>query len=293
MKNGINQSGHNTIYAMDYSQVKIHQALDNAKLKNIHYANCIFNDLRLKCATIEDSSITQSIIENTYMRHATFKNCNFAGTKFIGCNLEKAKFIDCKFEYAKFSDCLLNINNISRTSFNNYNQKADFLYQLYKNELSIGKASNADKLFVQYKIAQTCFYKVCIMSYFKCHDTEISYYINETERIGFYQVLINYLSNTFFRIFFGFGIKFKTIFVSFSIVTTLFSLVYSFLLHGKDSYIPHTALMSLENIILSNISYVSMSKYSMTVIWIAHFENLVGLIYLSILTASIYGRISK
>lgn len=291
MKNSTVQ--HDKKYVMNYSQVKINNAMDNVKLTNIHYTNCIFNDLRLKFATIENSTITQSVIENNYLRHATFKNCSFVGTQFSGCNLEKATFINCNFEYAKFSDCLLNIDNLMKTSFNNYNQKSDFLYQLYKNELSVGRNSNADKLFIQYKINKIAFYKICLTTYFKCQDNTSSYYIDETKRIGFYKILKNYLYNTMFRILFGFGIRFRTIFFSFTVVTFLFALLYWFLLYEKDNSLLNNVLLSLENIILSNISYSKIPSYPIAVILIEYFENLVGIVYLSILTASVYGRISK
>lgn len=259
-------------------------SLEDTVLKNKTYKNDDFENLGLKNTEIIGMFITQSKIDSCYIRRAKIERCDFTGSKIINCNLEKASIEMCCFNYTQFESSILNIEELLRNIPRPLNLKLFFLKQLYKNQQSMGESASADKiLYLIMTTEKEIYLEKGTGRYYESKSQSLNYYIKNLSQWILYSVM---------DLLFGFGLKIKKIFFSFCVIIFIFAMLFNLVYIDNLGYFKFFIELSIQNILLSNISF-DIEITDNIIRFISYIENLVGIIYIAVLTSAIYRKVAR
>ena len=83
--------------------------LGDRSLFGIHFTDCTFSNVKLRCTAIQDCMFTNCIIE-----HSDMSMCKIEDSKFKACTITYSNLESLKLKEVTFSACSMNISNLSR-----------------------------------------------------------------------------------------------------------------------------------------------------------------------------------
>lgn len=269
------------------------QQPDNLKIADKNITASSFIRLGMKEAVIKDSSFTQSNFEDSYFRKAVFKSVRFTGSSFRFCNFDKASFQACDFRYCNFFQCKLPKDEIIACMPPEPNLRRDLARNLRANYEMIGDKKSADA-FLDIEIqANKEELKAIFLS-----NTE--YYKEHYNLIDQLIAGLNFIGSKLSGMIWGYGHRVGRLFVSYFMITCLFSLITYF---GNVGFLvanqgTQRALKLWESIYmgfgqtvgLSGLPFVPTTLFGEIIILL---ESFIGTLFLALLAATIYRRIAR
>lgn len=240
-----------------------------------------FIRIGIRKANISDCRFRQCIGVDVYARNTVFKKVDFTGSIFIGCDFSYAKFDNCIFEHCKFYNCFLPGKEIEKClPTKKWNLRKELANNLKVNFNSIGRKELAD-YFLEIEIRAKLREKWNIVWSTEEHYKKYHFFAR-LKKLGEY-ILGNVLFYTT-----GYGIKWR--YVLFSYIGILFCLVMVFG-DGKGNFGENC----LEGFAQSlGVSFSpSIKVFSSCEKWFVLLCRSIGMIYLAILTATLYRKIAK
>lgn len=278
--------------------VKItNQSKVDAEIKHVKLFVSTFSKIGIKNAKIENSSFTQSIFENVYGRKAEFVNVDFTGTTFTNCNFEKAKFSSCNFRYCNFYNTELPIKEILDCLPNEPNLKNDLARKLKVNYAQLGRKKESD-----------IFLGVEILSHEKemwaIFTSKTKYYKQNYDVLDRIKFFFKYIISKTIGFVYGHGFNIIKLFSSYAIFIILLAVITSlFEFEFIKIYPPQTNVTTItlnfkeslflifgEAIKYSFLEVRPTSSGSTAILLVGRF---LGLLYLGLLSATIYRRIAR
>jgi hypothetical protein len=265
---------------------------DDLILENVDYKKATFLRVGVKNGEIKNSKLTQCAFKDCYFRKAKFINIDFTGTIFTNCNFEKAKFQGCHFRYAKFYNCLINVDEITACLPNEPNLKVDLARNLRKNYQSIGDKVSADKMLPIEIGAHEDEQMGIFMS-------KTSYYRERYDFIDRIQAGKKVFLSKLSGYIWGYGFRLDRLVLSYiTMIVIAAAAIYFGGATFANSSQPAGTLSLFESIYVSALSiansgafvYVPANLYAKALVFGG---NLIGTIFLALLAAVLYAKISK
>lgn len=285
LQNGFNKGG-----------ITITNQAKDISSKNIKTYLSTFKRVGIKKATFENSSFTQCIFEEVYGRKAQFTNVDFTGTTFINCNFEKAQFSSCIFKYCTFKNTELPVQEIINCLPPEHNLRNDLSRNLKVNFSTLGRKKESD-IFLEKEIES---YQDELWAIFR---SQTQYYKSIYDVMDRLEHLFKYGWSKFIGFLYGHGFKIQKLVYSYIILIIFLS----FLSWGIGyQYVEIYSLSPTEPKSLSLFQSIFLVfgeavKYSFIEVrpvetggkLILIIIRFLGLLYLGLLSATIYRRISR
>lgn len=269
------------------------QRNDEISVQNIVINTSSFIRIGIKNAKFFGGKITHSLFEDVYARNAIFDDIDFTGTTFRNCNFDKAKFSNCNFRYCKFSGCYLPIEEIKSSLPNEQNLKKELATNLKTNFTLIGKKKEAD-IFLDIEIEAE---KKELMCRFL---SKTGYYKNKYDSIDRIEALFKLLAMNISAFIWGYGHKVNKLFYSYIFIMILFSFI-TFILQEEYLVVHQHQIRSLSILECIQLVFEASINYSdvmyqpvyKTGRFLTFSISYIGILYLGLLSATLYRRISR
>mgnify|MGYP003601409720 CR=1 FL=1 len=258
-------------------------SLGESLIENSTFKQCYFEKLGLKNAVLKKIDFLQCEMIDCYMRHTEYEECEFIGCKFINCNLEKAKFSKSTFRYVAFENCLLNVDSIIKSAPTEANLKLGFFREIYKNELQMGHSDIYDKLLFLIRETEAELFKCIFVS------REVYYKDRYMKKDRFFSG-IKFIGLKLSKFLWGYGLKLWRIFLSFVVLSFIFSFVYY--IEESTRTLNEVIEFSIQNSLLSNLNNGKTQITSLWT-WTGYFQNFCSIIYIAVLTSSFYRKVAR
>lgn len=266
---------------------KDHHHISGARLRL-----CNFLRVGMKETEIDNSSLTQCEFHNSYFRKATFRSVDFTGSVFYDCNFDKSKFQSCILKYARFYNCILDPREIEQSLPAEPNLRLDLARNIRTNLLNQGDKEGADYfLDIIMSAQEELFYNIAWR--------RSSYYRDNYDLMTSGLYIIKHVLLKLSKFMWGYGYKIERLIVTFVAITLIFSAVsWKFGFHYKDTAGGVVNLSFLESlyfygaaIVTSSVSNLSPASTSSKIAFVL--ANFTGAIFIAILAAAVYQRISR
>ena len=245
-----------------------------------------FIRIGIRKAIISNCKFCQCIGVDVYARNAVFEKVDFTGSIFIGCDFSYAKFDNCIFDYCKFYNCFLPEKEIEKClPTAKWNLRKELANNLKVNFNSIGRKDLAD-YFLEIEIRAKLREKWNIV--WSTNEHYQKYHcLARLKKLGEYMFgkILFYIT--------GYGIKCKYVLLSYFVV--LFLLAVIFWLCCKSDFwgIWLEGFAQSLGVSFSSSIEIPLGGYSFGGKWFILLYRSVGVIYLAILTATLYRKIAK
>lgn len=265
---------------------------DDLVLKDFQLKICRFQHLGLRDVVLKDSSITQSLFEDCYMRKARFENVYLTGSTFKNCNLERASFQGCDIKFCIFENTRLNRDEIISCLPVEPNLRRNLARNLRKNFEALGDKEAAD-VFMNIDIKS---YEQELLAIFR-RATE--YYKKKYNQIDQIKAGLKFIISKASGIIWGYGHRISRLLTSFIVIAFIFSLVTYF---GEVRFVNPSNLSTKvlgfwESIYqayseaLGAVTGLSPETWHGQVLQLT--ERFIGTLFLALLAAAAYRRITK
>lgn len=269
------------------------QQQDDMKISGVNISASSFIRLGMKEAIIKDCSFTQSNFEDSYFRKAVFKNVRFTGSSFRFCNFDKASFQACDFRYCNFHHCKLPKDEVRACLPPEPNLRRDLARNLRANYEMIGDKKAADT-FLDIEIqADEAELKAISLS-----NTE--YYKKHYDRLDQVKAGLKFIVSKLSGMIWGYGHRVGRLFLSYSIITSLLSLMIYF---GKINFaVQNEGVQRTLNVWeslymgfgqtvgLSGLPFLPITLYGKIIMLSGSF---IGTLFLALLAATLFRRIAR
>jgi hypothetical protein len=269
------------------------QLQDNFEKSKANITASSFIRLGMKESVFQDCSFTQSNFGDSYFRNAVFRNVRFTGSSFRFCNFEKATFQACDFRYSNFFHCKLPKDEIISCLPPEPNLRRDLARNLRLNFEMIGDKKAADT-FLNIEIqADEDELKAIFFS-------RTEYYKSHYKLLGQLQAGVKFLISKLSGMIWGYGHRIGRLILSYFLTTCFLSLITCFA-HVKFLVSSNSVPRKLtfwesinmgfcETVGASSPSFVPLTLGGQIITLSA---SLLGTLFLALLAATLYRRISR
>lgn len=257
------------------------QIKDDLNVSNLNLKFSSFIRLGLRDASFKGGSISHSIFEDVYARKAKFSNIDFTGSVFRNCNLERATLKSCTLKYCEFSNTQLPHLEIISCLPSEPNIREELARNLKMNFIGLGQKDIADK-FLEIEIKAKESRMIEIFKSKTSHYKENYDQLDRIENVGLF------IWSWIKRFFSGYGYSVKWIFISF--ISIMFTLSLVIFLNGPLSLKNSIEAVFSESITFSYSPYKPIDVFGKMILFVARFF---GILYLGLITATIYRKIAR
>jgi len=251
-----------------------------------HVIHSKFVRIGIKSSSFSDCSFCQCVMIDVYARKAVFKNVNFTGSIFVTCDFSYAQFDNCNFEYCKFYGCLLPVKEIERClPTKRWNLRKELANNLKVNFDMIGKKGLSDH-FLEIEIRARLKEKWNIVWSTEEHYEKYNSFARLKE-------LGKYVSGNLLFLVTGCGIKWTNVLWSYLIILTFLTMSFAFCSNGSFLEIWLEGFAQSLGVSFSSNLEILFDGCSLCEKLFVLFCRLVGVIYLAILTTTLYRKIAK
>jgi len=252
-----------------------------------------FDRIGLKGCDIKNSDFTQCVFMDCYARKGIFTNVNFTGSTFVNCNFHGAAFKSCTFKYCNFQNTDIPDVEIENCLPTEFNLRNDLCRNLKVNYSSLGNKKSSDKyLILELEASRKEMYSI--------FWGETEYYREKYNVIERFKSFAGWIKLHLDRFFYGHGIHVWMLLISYLVISCVLSLVAiiwdaEFIANNSsEAFNPNFAEIWLavlgESIKYSFLEIDPFDSFGKLIMYIS---RLIGLLYLGLLTATIYRRIAR
>ena len=273
------------------------EAILEAQINEVDIELSTFKRVALKDGVIRNSRFTQSVFSDCYFRNTKFKTVDFTGSVFVNCNFKGAGFQSCNFRYCTFINSSVPVDEIKSCLPSEHNMRNDLCRNLKVNFQSIGDKKSSD-LFLRLELSALRHEMACIF-------TEKSQYYKENfstiDKVKNFASWLKLIASGFM---YGHGIKVRWLFISYLTLSTLLALTIcckGILFLRVNTLTQTQELMSLNLLHAWYAVFSESIKYSFVDVqptdpcgvFIMCIARILGLLYLGLITATMYRKIAR
>jgi hypothetical protein len=266
---------------------------DDLNIEGASLQACQFLRIGARDAEFRQCNLTQCLFEDTYLRKARFVNVRLTGSTFRKCNLEKANFQGCDLRFCTFEDTFLDRNEIIGNFPVEPNLRLRLARNLRKNFEALGDKESAD-IFLNLEIEA---HEQELLGGFR-RNTE--YYRQHYTPVDQALAGLKYILSKLSGIIWGYGYRVRRLVISYIALTCVFALITYFcgLNFITDAQASVRTLGFWESIYQSFTATLGTSSAPFAPVYagarlLQVFERFIGTLFLAMLAASAYRRITR
>ena len=277
------------------SEIQLHffdEINDGFEIENVNVRLSTFSRLGIKNAIIKAGSITQCIFEDVYGRRAKFYNVNFTGSIFRNCNFELSTFRSCTLNYCEFSNTQLPYREIISCLPMEPNIREELARNLKTNYLGLGQKDIADVfLDIEIKAKEERMLEII--------KSNTSYYKENYTQLDVLKAFFQFLLSKSRRYITGDGYCIKNIVISFFIIIGIYSIILTIInppfIYSNVNVQSIDLIKACKIVLSETIQYphIKYSPESMSGKVVLLISRITGILYLGLISATFYRKISR
>lgn len=266
---------------------------DDLIIEDAILQTCQFRRIGARNAVFRKCSLTQCLFEDTYFRKASFNDVRFTGSTFRKCNLEKATFQGCDLRFCKFESTFLNRDEIVGNLPVEPILRRNLARNLRKNFEALGDKESSD-VFLNIEI--------------EAHEQELlggfrrktAYYQQHYTQVDQVIAGLKYITSKLSGIVWGYGHRLSRLLASYLVVSCFFAFItyffdLSFIVDTEAS--PRTLGFWESTYHVFSVTLgtgtISIAPFSLAAKMFEVIEGFLGTLFLALLAAAAYRRISR